>query len=117
MDHGIPEGREPLTLLPQFLPIGLTEALIQPLDKKTKKKGKLSAMIYDIYKPTHRISTWVNPKKLLSVTNAPCISHEALPRDRLVSLDAYSQLPFVLETLFCGLFSLAHLGGRLKRFH
>ena len=65
-NHGIIEGREPLTKLPQFLPIGLTEAFIQPLDRKTKIKGKLSAMIHDIYKLTRWINTWINPKKSFS---------------------------------------------------
>ena len=62
-DHGVTKGGEPLTVLPQFFPISLTEILIQPLDRKTKTKRELSTMVRDIHKPTHQISIWVNSEK------------------------------------------------------
>ena len=58
IDHGITEGRQPLAMLPQIFPVGLAEAFIQPLDKKAKTKGKMSAMVRDISKPTLLIGTW-----------------------------------------------------------
>ena len=72
-------------------------------------------MICDICKLTHQISTRVNPEKLLFTTSASCICHEALPRDRLVTLNAHKLLLFVLETFFRGLFFLVHQGDRLER--
>ena len=116
MDHGITKGKEPLTALPQIFPIGLDEASIQPLGKKMKTKWKLSATICDICKSTRWISTWVNLEKLHSATSVPSICHKALPEDRLVTLNAHNALSFAMETIFHGLFSLVHLGGRLKRF-
>ena len=87
-----------------------TEAFIQPLDRKTKTKGKLSSMIRNIYKPTSRISTEVNPKQLIFATSALCIHHKALPGDRLVVLNAHDLFSFVLETLFMGYFPLSSRG-------
>ena len=55
-NHGITEGREPMAMLPQIFPVGLAEAFIQPLDRKTKMKGKLSATIRDICK----LTLWIN---------------------------------------------------------
>ena len=50
-NHSITEGRKPLTTLPQIFPVGLTEAFIQPLDRKAKTKGKMPATVCSIRKP------------------------------------------------------------------
>ena len=106
-----------MAMLPQIFPIGLTEAFIQPLDRKVKTKGKMSAMVCDIRKPTLHIGTQVNIEKFFSVTSAPRIFHKALPRDRLVTFEAHSPLLFALRTLVGGLFSSVHLGSKLRRLH
>ena len=80
-------------------------------------KGKLSAMIRNICKSTSWISTQVNTEKVLFATSTPYICYKALPRDRLITLNAHNPLPFVLETLYHGLFSLVHPVDRLEKFH
>ena len=96
MDHGIIERMKPLATLPQIFLVGLAKAFIQPLDRKTKMKGKLSTTVRDICQPTLRIGTWVNTEKFLFATSTPSICHKALPEDRLVTLDPHSPLPFTL---------------------
>ena len=56
-NHSLTEGSEPLTMLPQIFPIGLAETFVQLLDRKTKTKGKLSAMIRNICKPSDTLKT------------------------------------------------------------
>ena len=96
VDHSVIERRQPLAMLPQIFPVGLVEVFIQPLDRKTKTNGKLSAMVYNIRKPTLRIDTQVNTEEFLFATNTPCICHKALPRVRLIAFDAHSSFPFAL---------------------
>ena len=110
-------GREPLATLPHIFPVDLAEAFIQPLDRKTKTKGKMFAMVRDIHKLTLRIGTWVNTEKFLFATSAPRIFHKAFPGDRLVTFDAHIPLPFALQTFVGGLFFLVHSGARLRRLH
>ena len=98
-NHGITKGRKPLATLPQIFPLSLIVAFIQPLDKKTKMKEKMSTTVYDIRKLTLRICTQVNTKKFLFATSALRICHKALPGDRQVSFDTHSPLPFALRTL------------------
>ena len=74
-------------------------------------------MVRDIHKSTLRIGTRVNTEKLLFATSAPHICHKALLDDRLDTFDTHKLLPFVLWTLFDGLFSFVHPGGRLRRLH
>ena len=70
-DHGVVERGEPLTVLPQFIPIGFTETFVPPLDGKTKMKREFSTTVCNVCKPTRPISTQVNCEKLLFATNAP----------------------------------------------
>ena len=116
-DHGITEGREPLATQPQIFPVGLAKAFIQPLDRKMKKKGNVSATVRDICKPTLCIGTRVNTKKFLFAISTPRICHKALPEDRLVTFDVHSLFLFSLRTLISRLFSVVHPGDRLRRLH
>ena len=114
-NHGVAKRRKPWTTLPQFLPIGLTETLIQPLDRNTKTKRELFIAVLDIPKLTCRINTRVNSEKLLFATNVRYTRHEALFWDRLVALNTHAPLSFALKVLVRSLFSLIHLGGSLER--
>ena len=93
-NHGITEGWEPLTMLPQIFLVSLVEAFIQPMDRKAKMKRKMSTTVRDIRKSTLRIVTQFNIEKFLFVTSTPRICHKALPGDRLVTLDAHNPLFF-----------------------
>ena len=106
-NHGITEGREPMAMLPQIFLVCLAEAFIQPSNRKTKVKGKMSATVHDIRKPTFRIGTQVNIKKFLFGTNAPCICHRpSLGIDSSLSM-LTTRLLFHCEPSLAGCFPLS----------